>query len=66
MLNHPGKVTLTLWIVLKFLPVKGIIEIRKSRKYYPLTSSGSDFMAFLKNDKLMIEGSPGQILHFLR
>ena len=27
MLNHPGHVTLTLWIFLKFLPVIGIIDI---------------------------------------
>ena len=33
MLNHPGHVTFTLWIFLKFLTVVGIIEIRESRKY---------------------------------
>ena len=27
MLNHPGHVTFTFWIFLKFLPVVGIIEI---------------------------------------
>ena len=48
MLKHPGHATLTSWIFLKLLPVVGIIEIRKSRKYWPLTSSGSDFMAFQK------------------
>ena len=30
MLNHPGHVTLTSWIFLKFLPVVGIIEILNS------------------------------------
>ena len=50
MINHPGHVTLTSWISLKFLPMVGIIEIWKSWKYYPLTSMGSEFMAFKKND----------------
>ena len=27
MFNHPGNVTITAWIFLKFLPVVGIIEI---------------------------------------
>ena len=27
MLNHPGHVTFTFWIFLKFLPMVGIIEI---------------------------------------
>ena len=48
MLKHPGYATLTSWIFLKLLPVVGIIEIWKSWKYWPLTSSGSDFMAFQK------------------
>ena len=56
-LNHPGHATLTTWIFLKFLPVVGIIEIWKSWKYYLLTSSFSDYMAFLKNDKLMMGGA---------
>ena len=46
MLNHPGHVTLTLIFFLKFLPVVGIIETWQSQKYYLLTPSGSDFMAF--------------------
>ena len=53
MLNHPGHVTLTSWIFLKFLPVVGIIEIWK---YQSLTPSGSDLMAFLKKEKLMMGG----------
>ena len=60
MINHPGHVTLTSWISLKFLPMVGIIEIWKSWKYYPLTSMGSEFMVFKKNDKLMlIKGGEG-------
>ena len=51
MLNHPGHVTFTSWRFLKFLPVVGIIEIWKSRKYWPLTPRASDFMAFFKNEK---------------
>ena len=27
MLNHPGHITLTSWVFLKFLPVVGIIEM---------------------------------------
>ena len=55
MLNHPEHVTLNSFFFLKFLPVVGIIEIQKSWKYQPLTPSGSDFMASLKNEKLMIK-----------
>ena len=50
----------------KFLPVVGIIEIWNSWKYQPLTPNFSEFMAFLKNDELiMIEGF-AWILHFLK
>ena len=54
MLNHPGHVTLTSQMFLKFLPVVGIIEIWKSGKYYVVTSVGSEFMAFLKNEKYYV------------
>ena len=50
---------------LKFLSVVGIIEIQKSWKYQALTRSASEFMTFLKNDKLMMIVG-GQILHFFR
>ena len=55
MLNHLGHVTLTLWT---------FFEIFTSDRYHrdmkvPLTPSGSVFMSFLKNDKLMIGGSLG-------
>ena len=55
-LNHPEHVILnSFFFFLKFLPVVGIVEIQKSWKYQPLTPSGSDFMASLKNEKLMIK-----------
>ena len=64
-LNHPGHATLTTWIFLKFLPVVGIIEIWKSWKYYPLTPRGSEFMAFSKNDKLMMIVGAAKYKNFL-
>ena len=49
-----------------FLPVLGIIEILKSLKYQLQTLSSSEFMAFLKNDKLMmIRGGTAEYINFL-
>ena len=64
MLNHPGHAPYHM----------DFFEIFASGRYHrdmeiqkilALTPSGSDFTAFLKDDKLMKEGEPGQILHFL-
>ena len=38
----------------------------KILKILASNSSGSEFMAFLKNDKLMMIGGGGQIQHFFR
>ena len=65
MLNHPGHVPLTSWIFKNFLPVAGNIQICKPWKYWPLTPSGSEFMVFLKNDKLMMIGEPPSCNNFL-
>ena len=63
MLNHPGNVTMD------------FLEIFTSGKYHRDTkilkilvfnSSGSEFMSFLKNGKLMMIGGGGQIQRFLR
>ena len=59
MLNHPGRVTLTSWNFLKFLPVVGITEM-KILKILASNFKWFKVYGIFKNDKLMMIGG-GQI-----
>ena len=66
MLNHAGHVTLTSWIFFQIFTSGRSHRDMKILKILASNPKGSDFMAFLKTDKLMTEERLGQIQHFLR
>ena len=66
MLNHPGHVTFILWIFFGIFTSGKYHRDMKIPKILASNSKPFRFYGIFKNDKLMIVGSPSQILHFLR
>ena len=67
MLNHPGHVILTL--IFFFFEIFTSGRYHRDMTILKILASNSKWFRFygiLKNDKLVIGGSPGKILHFLR